>query len=200
MPRILGLTGNIACGKSAVGKILLELGSERYIDADALVHHLYHAGQPIARAVGEMFGPSVLSPDGSVDRQALGQIVFRDAQAMQRLEGIVHPAVGMALLSELGQVSTHGIVIIDAVKLLEGQSGALCQQRWMVICNEEQEIARLIARNHISLEEAQQRIAAQAPAAPRLKLVNAVIDNSGTPEQTREQVMIAFQRFCQLFP
>ena len=200
MPRIIGLTGNIACGKTLVGKMLLALGAERYIDADALVHGLYRAGQPIARAVGEVFGPSVLSPDGSVDRQALGQIVFQDAEAMQRLERIVHPAVGTALLSELGQTSATGIVVIDAVKLLEGQSGALCQQRWIVVCPEEQEIARLLARNNVSLEEAQRRVQAQAPVAPRLKLVDVVIDNSGTVEQTREQVIAAFQRFCQLFP
>src|ERR1700730_10282638 len=82
MPRILGITGNIACGKTAVGKMLLEMGAERYIDADAVVHSLYLSGQPIAVQVAQAFGPQVLAPDGSVDRKALGDIVFQDLKAM----------------------------------------------------------------------------------------------------------------------
>src|SRR5579884_2581627 len=133
MPRIIGITGNIACGKTAVGQMLLELGAERYIDADAVVHALYGPGQPIAVQVAEAFGPTVIAPDGSVNRQALGAIVFHDSTAMSHLEAIVHPAVGIALAKELAQVSDTGIAIIDAVKLLEGSSGAFCQSKWMVI-------------------------------------------------------------------
>src|SRR6266852_5161646 len=124
MARIIGLTGNIACGKTAVGQMLLELGAERYIDADAVVHGLYEAGRPIAVKVEEAFGSAVIAPDGSVNRKALGKVVFQDAEAMRRLEAIVHPAVSIALVSELASVSTSGIAIIDAVKLLEGGSGA----------------------------------------------------------------------------
>src|SRR5437764_4295769 len=154
MPRIIGLTGNIACGKTAVGHILLELGAERYIDADAVVHKLYQAGQSIALQVAETFGHAVISPDGSVDRKALGALVFQDAEAMRRLEAIVHPAVSVALVSELATVSPTGIAVIDAVKLLEGDSGKFCQSKWLVICSEEQELARLITRNALSQEEA----------------------------------------------
>src|SRR6266516_6453409 len=93
MPRIIGLTGNIACGKTAVGYMLLELGAERYIDADAIVHKLYQSGQPIAIQVAETFGHAVIASDGSVDRKALGAVVFQDTEAMRRLEAIVHPAV-----------------------------------------------------------------------------------------------------------
>src|SRR5207302_4751694 len=97
MPRILGLTGNIASGKTAVGHMLLELGAERYIDADAVVHHLYEAGQPIAVQLAELFGPGVIAGDGTVDRIAQGAPVFQDAEAVRRLEAIVHPAGGVAL-------------------------------------------------------------------------------------------------------
>lgn len=200
MPRIIGLTGNIACGKTAVGHILLEIGAECYIDADAVVHKLYQAGQSIALQVAETFGHAVISPDGSVDRRALGALVFQDAEAMRRLEAIVHPAVGVALVSELARVSPTGIAIIDAVKLLEGGSGNFCQSKWMVICSEEQELARLMARNTLSEEEARARIRAQAPIAPRLALVDEVIDNSGSLEETRRQVIAAFDRFCKQFP
>ncbi len=200
MPRILGITGNIASGKTAVGRILLELGAERYIDADAVVHKLYQSGQPIAIQLAKVFGSSVIASDGSVDRKALGSIVFQDAEAMRRLEAIVHPAVGVALISELAQVGPSGIAVIDAVKLLESDSGKFCQSKWLVICSEEQELARLITRNALSEEEAWARIHAQPPTAPKLALVDEVIDNSSSLEETRRQVKAAFERFCQRFP
>jgi dephospho-CoA kinase len=200
MPRIIGLTGNIACGKTAVGQMLLALGAERYIDADAVVHRLYQSGQPIAVKVAEVFGDAVMAPDGSVDRQALGAVVFRDVEAMRRLEAIVHPAVGQALLGEIAAVSPTGIAIIDAVKLLEGGSGAFCQSKWMVVCSEEQELARLMARNGLSEEEANIRLRAQPAIEKRLPLVDEVIENSGSLEETRNQVVAAFQRFCEHFP
>lgn len=200
MPRILGVTGNIACGKTAVGKMLLELGAERYIDADAVVHRLYLSGQPVAVQVAEVFGPRVLASDGSVDRKVLGDMVFQDIDAMRRLEAIVHPAVGQAIASELAGVSPGGIAIIDAVKLLEGGSGAMCQSKWMVVCSEEQELARLIARNDLSPDEARARLRAQPPVQPRLPLVDEVIDNSGSLEETRQQVEAAYERFLKRFP
>jgi dephospho-CoA kinase len=200
MPRIIGITGNIACGKTAVGKMLLELGAERYIDADAVVHRLYESGQPIAVQVAEAFGPSVVAADGSVDRKALAALVFQDADAMRRLEAIVHPAVGKALLDELSKVSPGGIAIIDAVKLLEGGSGALAQSKWLVTCPEEQELARLMARNLLSEEEARTRLLAQPPLAPKFALVDEVIDNGGSLEETQRQVAAAFERFTKRFP
>jgi dephospho-CoA kinase len=200
MPRIIGLTGNIACGKTSVGHMLLELGAERYIDADATVHRLYEHGQPIAEQVARVFGSSVMAADGSVDRKALGSVVFHDAEALRRLEQIVHPAVGVALVSELAQVSQPGIVVLDAVKLLEGNSGALCQSKWIVVCPEEQEFSRLMARNALNEQEARARIRAQSPLADKLRLVDEVIDNGGSLQDTRQQVEAAFARFMVKFP
>jgi len=200
MPRILGITGNIACGKTVVGQMLLEMGAERYIDADAVVHRLYQPGQPIAVRVEEAFGEAVIAADGSVNRASLGEIVFHDAASMRRLESIVHPAVSVAIAQELAQVSLSGIAIIDAVKLLEGGSGAFCQSKWLVICQQEQELARLIARNHLSREEAEARLHAQSPVEARMRLVDEVIDNSGSLEETRKQVASAFERFRLKFP
>lgn len=200
MPRIIGLTGNIACGKTSVGQMLLDLGAERYIDADAVVHRLYEKGQPIAVRVAEAFGATVITAEGSVDRKALGAIVFHDTEAMQRLEAIVHPAVSLALVNELAVVSPTGIAIIDAVKLLEGGSSKFCNSKWMVICTEEQELARLMARNDFSKEEALARIRTQPSVEQRRPLVDEIIDNSGSKEETQQQVVQALQRFCKLFP
>ena len=194
MPRIIGITGNIACGKTAVGHMLLELGAERYIDADAVVHKLYQADQPIAIKVGEVFGAAAIAPDGSVDRKALGSIVFHDVDAMRRLEAIVHPAVSIALVSDLAAVS------IDAVKLLEGGSGAFCQSKWLVVCTEEQELARLMIRNAFSEADAKARILAQPSITSKRAIVDEVIYNSGTLAETRRQVSAAFERFCTRFP
>jgi dephospho-CoA kinase len=200
MSRIIGITGNIACGKTAVGKMLLELGAEKYIDADALVHRLYLSGQPIASEVERVFGADVMAADGSVDRKALGALVFGDEQALRRLESIVHPAVGRAMIEELATVSPAGIAVIDAVKLLEGGSAGLCQSKWLVVCPEEQELARLIARNGLSEEEARARVRAQPSVERRLPLVDEVIDNGGSLAETRKQVEAAFKRFCERFP
>src|SRR5258708_36710892 len=177
MARIIGLTGNIACGKTAVGHMLLELGAERYIDADEVVHKLYDSGQPIALQVAAVFGAKVMAADGSGDRKALGTIVFQDTAALQRLEAIVHPAVGLALVNELAPVSETGIAIIDAVKLLEGSSGKFCQSKWLVICPEEQELARLMARIVLNAEEKLSRFLAGLPYRPSLLPVVQVIDN-----------------------
>jgi len=200
MPRIIGLTGNIACGKTSVGQILLELGAEHYIDADVIVHQLYQKGLPIARQVAETFGVGVLASDGSVDRKALGTIVFHNANALEELERIVHPAVRKALLDELKWVSASGIAIIDAVKLLEGGSGAQCQSKWLVVCSQEQEIARLMARNQLSVDEAKARVRAQPDISSKLLLIDEVINNSGSLAETRSQVVTAFGRFCEKFP
>ena len=197
MARTIGITGNIACGKTFVGQILLELGAERYIDADALVHRLYESNQPVAVQVAQEFGPTVLADDGSIDRKALGAVVFRDAEALRRLECIVHPAVSVLLLDELATASETGIVIIDAVKLLEGQSGKLCQSKWLITCPLEQELTRLMARNALSEEEARVRLRAQQPVEPKFALVDEIIDNGNTREETRLQVVAAFKRFVQ---
>jgi dephospho-CoA kinase len=200
MPRIIGITGNIACGKTAVGHMLLELGAGRYIDADAVVHKLYQSGQSIAVKVAEAFGPEVVAANGDIDRKALGTIVFQDSAAMRRLEEIVHPAVSQALANELARVSPTDIVIIDAVKLLEGGSGKICQSKWIVICTQELEFERLIARNDLNPEEAWARIKAQSSVEERLPLVDEVIDNSGSLEDTCRQVTAAYERFCKRFP
>ncbi len=195
MAILLGLTGNIACGKTTVGQMLLALGAARYIDADEVVHRLYERGQPIYAGVVAAFGAEILTPEGAIDRRKLGNLVFNDAEKLRRLEAIVHPAVGAAIAAEIQAAPADAVLILDAVKLLEGGLGALCKSRWLVICNEEQQLRRLIERNSFSEEEARARLRAQPPIEPKLRLVDEVIDNSGTLEATRAQVEAAWARF-----
>lgn len=195
MAVLLGLTGNIASGKTTVGQMLLELGAARYIDADLVVHQLYKPGQPIYTGVVAAFGPEILTPEGTIDRRRLGNIVFRDAEALRRLEAIVHPAVGAVIAAEIQAAAPEAVLILDAVKLLESGSGALCKSRWLVICDEAQQLRRLMERDGFSEEEARARLSAQAPIEPRLPLVDEVIDNSGALETTRAQVEAAWARF-----
>ncbi len=198
MPELLGLTGNIASGKTTVGQMLLELGAARYIDADEVVHQLYEPGQAIYAGVVAAFGSEILTPEGTIDRRRLGNIVFNDAKALRRLEAIVHPAVGAAIVGEIQTAAPEDVLILDAVKLLEGPNAALCKSRWLVICDEEQQMRRLIARNGFSEEEARARLHAQPPIEPKLPLVDEVIDNSGTLAATQAQVEAAWGRFQRL--
>ncbi|HEY7347234.1 MAG TPA: dephospho-CoA kinase [Ktedonobacterales bacterium] len=197
MAILLGITGNIASGKTTVGQMLLELGAARYIDADLVVHQLYEPGKPIYAGVVAAFGSEILTPEGAIDRRRLGNIVFNDAEALRRLEAIVHPAVGAAIAAEIQAEPPDAILILDAVKLLEGGTGALCKSRWLVICEEEQQLRRLMERSGFSEEEARARLRSQPPTAPKLALVDEVIDNSGTLEATRAQVEAAWARFQQ---
>ncbi|GCE12751.1 dephospho-CoA kinase [Tengunoibacter tsumagoiensis] len=200
MSRVLGLTGNIASGKTTVGQLLVKAGAERYIDADALVHQLYRPNQIITRAVAAQFGEQMLAEDGGVDRKALGALVFHDQDAMQRLERIVHPAVHRVMEQELGLVSEKGIAVLDAVKLLEGGSAAYCQSIWLVLCPPEQSRQRLMIRNNLTLEQAEARLQAQPDRTMAYSFVDEIIRNEGTLQQLEEQVEAAFQRFVQKFP
>jgi dephospho-CoA kinase len=195
MPLLLGLTGNIASGKTTVGKMLLELGAARYIDADEVVHRLYAKGQPIYTGVVAAFGEEILTPEGEIDRRKLGAIVFNDAEKLKQLEGIVHPAVGLALAQEIQTLPDEAVAVIDAVKLLEGGLGALCHKRWLVVCQERLQLKRLMGRDGFTEEEARARLRAQPPIKPKLKLVDEVIDNSRTLGHSRAQVKAAWARF-----
>jgi dephospho-CoA kinase len=196
MPYLLGLTGNIACGKTTIGQMVLKLGAARYIDADALVHSLYAPGTPTAQAVIAAFGPDIVAPNGTVDRRALGARVFADPAALRRLEAIVHPAVETAVVKLVQDpgLASDAVVIIDAVKLLEGRLGHHCDAVWLVVCDPAEELRRLTDNRGVTAAEAQARLAAQPDNATRIPLVTAVIDNSGALDDTRAQVAAAWQK------
>jgi dephospho-CoA kinase len=200
---LIGLTGNIACGKSTVLDLLRDRGAQ-VLDADRVTHELQAPGQPVYHAIVAEFGPGILSaPAGPIDRRALGAIVFADAAALRRLEQIVHPAVReriMAWLEGVGNGSSGidssqppPVAVIDAIKLLEGGWKQICDAIWVVTCATEQQLERLIATRGMRDDEARARIAAQPPQAEKIAQADVVIDNSGSLEHTRRQVETAWR-------
>jgi dephospho-CoA kinase len=201
---LIGLTGNIACGKSAVLAMLHDLGAQ-VIDADRVTHDLQRPGEPVYAAIVAEFGLGILeAPGGPIDRRALGAIVFGDPAALRRLEQIVHPAVHTRIEAWLESVRENSpqfptpnfhpsVAVIDAIKLLESGWKPLCDAIWVVTCAIEQQAQRLMTTRGMSESEAYTRIAAQPPQADKVAQADVVIDNSGSLEQTRRQVEAAWR-------
>jgi len=200
MPYILGLTGNIASGKTTVGLLLLELGAATYVDADTVVHELYLPGQPLVAEVAREFGPGVVNAEGGVDRKALGDLVFGDPARLRRLEQIVHPLVFSALSGRMRDIPENGVGVLDAVKLVESGYGALCHALWIVTCPPQIQFERLMTTRGMTEAEARARLAAQPPIEPKLSLASAVIDNSGSLDDLRRQVAAAWNAFLASLP
>jgi dephospho-CoA kinase len=190
-PRVLGLTGAIGCGKTTVGDILLRLGALGRIDADTVVHELMAPGTPVTAAIADSFGTDVLRDDGGVDRAALAATVFADQAALQQLEAITHPAVRTTIRKRLeGLRGRDGIVIVDAVKLLQGDLLPLCDAIWVVTCPPDEQTRRLVEMRRMTTEAAEARIRAQPSFEhPR---VTRLIENTGSLDHLRQQVAAAW--------
>ena len=188
---LIGLTGNIATGKSTVAKLLQELGAT-VIDADALVHELQRKGTPTFEAIVAAFGSGILDRAGEIDRKALGSIVFADPEKLRRLESIVHPAVLIESARRIMEAPTP-IVVYEAIKLIEAGRAEMCDALWVVTARSDVQLQRLMRDRHMSEAEARQRIEAQPPQSEKIKRATVVIDNSGKREETRLQVEAAYR-------
>ncbi|GAC1313209.1 MAG: dephospho-CoA kinase [Chloroflexota bacterium] len=193
MTFLLGLTGNIACGKSTVGKILSERYGAEYIDADRVVHSLYAAGTPETAAVAARFGPDLLGDDGTIDRRRLGDIVMADAAALRDLEALLGPGIRRALEARLAGAKAP-VVALDAIRLIEAGLAACCQTVWVVTCDRDAQVARLQTSRGLSREQAALRVDAQAPVADKLEHADAVIANAASVEALESQIAQAWQR------
>ena len=192
-PYVIGLTGNIATGKSTVAKILARLGPE-HIDADTLAHRVMSVGQPVYHKVVDAFGPYILAPGGEIDRAKLGKIVFADPHALARLEAIVHPAV-IARTRERIERTHAGVAVIEAIKLIEsGVAVQLCDTVWVVTAPRAVQIQRLIQERDLSHQDAVLRIDAQPDQQAKVAHAEVVIDNGGSLEQTSAQVEQAWAK------
>jgi dephospho-CoA kinase len=188
---VIGLTGNIGTGKSVVRRMLEHLGAYG-IDADALAQRTYARGAPGHKAVIDQFGKWILNPDGEIDRGRLGRMVFSDPQALAILEGIVHPLVGQAI-DFLVKRSSHKVVVIEAIKLLESDLGKKCDSIWVSYAPKDVQLARLTIRRRLSKADAFQRIEAQPPQELKAEVANVVINNVASFEDTWRQVVAAWK-------
>ncbi len=187
---LVGLTGSIATGKSTVSAMFAHEGA-RVIDADLLSREVVLPGQPAYAKIVEEFGSQLVLEDGSLDRKALGAIVFADPARRKRLEEITHPAIGarqQRILSVLDEEGFEGIVLWDAALLFESGGVAKMDRVVVVFADPETERKRLMERDGLSLADARARIASQMPIADKALLADHVIDNSGTRGETERQV------------
>ena len=192
---IIGLTGNIATGKSVVRRMLEHQGAFG-IDADALGHRALDPTSPGFNQVLEAFGTSIRDDSGHIDRKALGQIVFSDPLALKRLEAIVHPLIRQAI-AVLIENAPQKVIVIEAIKLLEGDLFALCDSIWVTEAAQETQLARLMDKRKMRHEDALQRIRSQPPQAQKLAVADVIIHNDISFEAIWDQVNQAWQR---LFP
>jgi len=187
---VLGVTGSIASGKSTVVSMLKELGAT-HIDADLVYRELVQPGQPLLGELVAAFGDGIIAEDGSLDRGALGRIVFSDPEALAQLDRITHPAI-IAEIDRRVDAIPSGVVVIDAVKLVESGHADHCDVVWVVTIDPEIQVTRLTKRNKLEVVEARRRVAAQPPMAAKLARADRVIDNSGALDETRAQVLAAW--------
>ena len=188
---VIGLTGNIATGKSVVRKMLEHLGAYS-IDADALSHRAVAKGAPGYQKVIDTFGKWIVDKDGEIDRVKLGRLVFNDPDALQQLELIVHPLVEHAV-DLMIQRATQRVIVIEAIKLLEGKLVAGCDTIWVTYTPESVQKTRLVQKRNMSEQDALQRIHAQPAQEVKTAAANVVIQNSASFEDTWKQVVAAWK-------
>jgi dephospho-CoA kinase len=189
MKPVVGLTGGIACGKSTVAAQLAELGVP-IVDADALAREVVAPGTPGLAAIVERFGSDVLLADGSLDRKKLGEQVFADPDARRALNAITHPRIAAAGMEKLRALADHPAPyrVYEAALLVENGMAKAFAALVVVTVDEATQLARLMARDGSTEDEARARIASQLPLAKKVEVADHVIDNSGAPEATRAQV------------
>ena len=192
---VIGLTGNIGTGKSIVRQMLEHLGAMG-IDADAISHQVIERGASGYLPVVEYFGRYILLPDGEIDRSRLGHIVFSDPAALQMLESIIHPRVTEAI-DRIIEGTVTPVIVIEAIKLFEGTLGKDCSTTWVVKTSPEIQLKRLIDQRKMTEADARQRIEAQTPQELKISQADEVIDNSGSLDDTWQQVKKAWLK---LFP
>ncbi len=182
---IIGLTGNIATGKSAVMQMAKKRGAYT-IDADQIVHQIFNENQAVQEAIAGAFGPGVRSADGRINRPALGTIVFNDPKALKQLENIVHPAVYEAVIAMLAGTKTN-VIIYEAIKLLESKFRNHCDQIWVTTCTRQKQLERLQIYRGMDEQTARARINAQSPQEEKIAAADVVIDTNGSLSETEEQ-------------
>ncbi|MEH7379697.1 dephospho-CoA kinase [Bacillus sp. JJ1533] len=193
MALTIGLTGGIASGKSTVSQMFKEAGIV-VIDADVIARKVVEVGEEAYEQIVESFGKDILLPDMSIDRPKLGSVVFFSEEKRLLLNSIVHPAVRKQMLKEREAHIKNGeeTVVLDIPLLFESKLTSLVDRTLLVYVDYGIQLARLMNRNNLNKEEAEARIHSQMPLKDKIQLSDAVIDNNGTIEKTKDQ----FHEIC----
>lgn len=190
--KVVGLTGGIGSGKTTVGALLVEKGA-RLVDADVVVREVQEPGTPVFKAMVERFGEQIVAADGTLDRQAVADIVFPDPQALADLNAIVHPAVGTEIGRRIAAYGgTDDVVIADIPLLAEGRSRIAMSGVIVVDVPTQLQVERLVTFRGFSETDARARIAKQATREERLAKADFVIDNGGPPDALPAQIDAAW--------
>ena len=188
---VIGLTGNIATGKSVVRKILEHLGAYG-IDADALSHRAIEKGAPGYEPIVTYFGKWVLDSHGEIDRARLGRFIFTDSRALSHLEEIIHPLVWQGI-DVLVTHANHRVIVIEAIKLLEGNLHTACDTVWVTRSNPEAQLTRLVNKRGMSEADARNRFDAQLSQEANVAVADVVINNDGSLEDVWWQVVAVWK-------
>ena len=195
---VIGLTGGIGAGKSTVTQMLEELGAA-VIDADKVGHQIYLPDLPAWREIVATFGQGILDADRTINRQALGKIVFADPEALRRLNRIVHPKMYERMAELIAELRAHGgmkAIVVEAAVLIEANWMSLVDQVWVVVASEAVVVGRLAKQRSLSPDQVRTRIAAQLPNDERLKHAQVVIRNDGSLEEVRTAIQQAWDQLC----
>lgn len=189
MTLVVGLTGGIASGKSTVSNMLKEMGIT-VIDADVESRLAVQYGEPAYKQIIDNFGEEILLPNGEIDRQKLGSIIFHDEQKRQLLNQIVHPEVRRRMndKKDVALKNNEKIVILDIPLLFESKLSNMVDRTLLVYVERTVQLTRLMERNHLSEEEAEARIQSQMPLAEKIKLADTIINNNGQLAETKRQL------------
>ena len=187
---VVGLTGNIGCGKSSLSDIFRAQGI-KIIDADIIARQIYE-DEKLLRKVYETFGNDIKNEDGSLNRKALGRIVFSDDEKLIQLNKLTHPVIRQKVSDEIEEYKSQNeeIVILDAALLVESDYLNFIDKLLVVTCKENIQIERIIARDNCSIEEALGRIKSQMSQENKVKYADYVIDNSATLSELRKKAFI----------
>ena len=190
-PVRVGLTGGVASGKSTVSAILGDLGAV-VIDADVLAREVVEQGTPGLEKVVAEFGPELLTPEGDLDRPAMGRLVFADEDARRRLEAIVHPLVFERIVELESAASPEDLVVHDIPLLAESGRADTFDAVIVVDADPERQVARMVGERGWTAEDAEARMLAQTSREERLAVATHVIENNGTLDQLRARVEEVF--------
>lgn len=193
--RIIGLTGGIASGKSSVARLIEESGVP-VIDADQLAREAVKPGSEALERIADVFGREVMTADGTLDRKKLGAIVFADADKRRQLEDMLHPEIRRLGVERTARAVAEGyeLLVYMAPLLIEAGVSDRVSEVWVVTVRPEIQLERLMARDGISREAAQLIIDSQMPLTQKVAYGRILIDNSGTPEETRQQLAYIWKK------